>query len=654
MDVATRVRKKRIPKACGACRESKLRCDGKRPCTRCHSAKKVCAFVERPKDAQESKIQHLEDEIEALKERLQLSRSSGPDTADSNVFAPMNTENPSPLNERPEAWHSARPNSVQFAQSIHQPQPDAHEWHASTSSNKSPNESLPSIEKDPRGKRSAFLMRGVDPMPDFITAGLLNEDQANSYWVTFFDGCHRFVPIFDPRYDTIRDIRSRSSLLFCIICAVGYRTTRGTESHEWHRLDFHIKRMLTATITSSMEPTLETVQALLVRACYAPERSLLLAIATRMSLDLCLPEAYDELIGRLISGRGNSDRMESDEALMRKTRTWMQLLVLGNMLHVDAGNLPSFEFRGNVRRCRILLDSQLSTTLDLRLFSQVELNVIRAEIYAKLTTIGDCDDDETMQVITDAKIDIDVWYNDWVRMTEKFQPAEASLMRLNLQIQRYWSDCMALCRAVRISGVENVDAMSATQKHILLMAKGALMQHFLIIIEEPRTYLRHLRFAMDFVWAKCAFCFLLLLKLSVLLPDDPGTSGRNLVADGEILVQELRAAAGGAEGQQSSNTSRIYLHLIQSGIQKYRRAIRADSVNMMGNEIVGENGLDPDIANTGRGEELEAFVPDQFIFEWDFPGLTLFSSPMVETGWLDEFFSASLGADDESFGFGWL
>ncbi|KAH7127974.1 hypothetical protein B0J13DRAFT_142879 [Dactylonectria estremocensis] len=652
MDVAARVRKKRIPKACGACRESKLRCDGKRPCTRCHSAKKVCAFVERPKDAQESKIQHLEDEIEALKDRLQSSRAPRPDTVDSNVFAPMGVENPSPLNEQREAWHSAGPVPVQFsAQSINLPQPDAHEWYPSNSSNKSPNESLPSIEKDAKGKRLVFLMRGVDPMPDFITAGLLNEDQATSYSATFFDGCHRYVPIFDPRHDTISEIRSRSSLLFCIICAVGYRTTKGTESHEWHRLDFHIKRMLTATITTTTEPTLETVQALLVRACYAPERSLLLAIATRMSLDLCLPEAYDQLIGRLISGRGNSERMESDEALMRKTRTWLHLLVLGNMLHVDAGNLPSFEFRGNVRRCRILLDSQLSTVLDLSLFSQVELNVLRADIYARLTTIGDCDDDEMMQVITDAKIDIDVWYNDWVRITEKFQPTEASWMRLNLQIQRYWSDCMALCRAVRISGVENVDAMSATQKHILLMAKGALMQHFLIIIEEPRVYLRHLRFAMDFVWAKCAFCFLLLLKLSVLLPDDPATSGRNLVADGEILVQELRAAAGGAEGQQSSNTSRIYLHLIQSGIQKYRRAIRIDSVNMGSNGMVGE---DANMTSSGRGEELEAFVPDQFIFEWDFPGLTLFSSPMVETGWLDELLSASLGADDESFGFGWL
>ncbi|KAG7143242.1 putative transcriptional regulatory protein C3H8.08c like [Verticillium longisporum] len=51
-----RPRKKRIPKACGACRQSKVKCDGQRPCSRCHSLRKVCTFTERPKDANEMGI----------------------------------------------------------------------------------------------------------------------------------------------------------------------------------------------------------------------------------------------------------------------------------------------------------------------------------------------------------------------------------------------------------------------------------------------------------------------------------------------------------------------------------------------------------------------------------------------------------------------
>jgi hypothetical protein len=45
--------------------------------------------------------------------------------------------------------------------------------------------------------------------------------------------------------------------------------------------------------------------------------------------------------------------------------------------------------------------------------------------------------------------------------------------------------------------------------------------------------------------------------------------------------------------------------------------------------------------------ELESFVPEQFVFEWDFPGITFFSSPTYETGWLDELLAGAFdGASD--------
>lgn len=83
---------------------------------------------------------------------------------------------------------------------------------------------------------------------------------------------------------------------------------------------------------------LESVQALLIVACYTAERSLMLSFATRMALDLGLDVAFEELI-QLLTLKRTSDplRIPGDSVdaqvrcLMRKSRTWFGLLVLDHM-----------------------------------------------------------------------------------------------------------------------------------------------------------------------------------------------------------------------------------------------------------------------------------------------------------------------------------
>src|ERR1700760_704068 len=48
-------------------------------------------------------------------------------------------------------------------------------------------------------------------------------------------------------------------------------------------------------------------------------------------------------------------------------------------------------------------------------------------------------------------------------------------------------------------------AMSSTGRSLLLMAKGALRSHLETVLTTPQHYLAQFRYAMDFVWAKCAF-----------------------------------------------------------------------------------------------------------------------------------------------------
>lgn len=121
-----------------------------------------------------------------------------------------------------------------------------------------------------------------------------------------------------------------------------------------------------------------------------------------------------------------------------------------------------------------------------------------------------------------------------------------------------------------------------------------------------------------------------------MLPDTDKlqTQGRSdeLVIKASILLQELEVvAAAGHKDDTRSNTSLLYLQLLKTSIQKYKCWLAQDEGGPRGGQstfpLTQERNCD---------NELESFVPDQFVFEWDFPGLTLFSSPINETGWINE------------------
>jgi hypothetical protein len=217
-----------------------------------------------------------------------------------------------------------------------------------------------------------------------------------------------------------------------------------------------------------------------------------------------------------------------------------------------------------------------------------------------------------------------------------------------LEVQKYWSQAVILCRAVRALGNENISEMSVSQRHLLTTVKMALKRHLRIILDQPQNYLAHFRHAMDFVWAKAAFCFLLLLKLTRLLPEEDAIFDQRLLRDGYVPLSVLdkagvRSSNGGGRSQQ---TSKMYLQVLQLSIQKYARAVQGDGMDQQG-LLVGGPDIIQDMQSPlnffwtsdsqSAQKELESFIPEQFVFEWDFPGLSLFSSPDVGESFLDEF-----------------
>lgn len=103
-------------------------------------------------------------------------------------------------------------------------------------------------------------------------------------------------------------------------------------------LHAELKKWINVIIQNKSLNSLESIQALLVVACYSAERLLILSFATRMALDLGLHEAFEELTERLAmkNDGGNShivaERIiQRERSLMRQSRTWFGLLVLEHM-----------------------------------------------------------------------------------------------------------------------------------------------------------------------------------------------------------------------------------------------------------------------------------------------------------------------------------
>lgn len=102
-------------------------------------------------------------------------------------------------------------------------------------------------------------------------------------------------------------------------------------------LHAELKKWINVIIQNKSLNSLESVQAMLVVACYSAERLLILSFATRMALDLGLHEAFEELTERLAmmndgDACGIPEPLSERECdLMRKSRTWFGLLVLEHM-----------------------------------------------------------------------------------------------------------------------------------------------------------------------------------------------------------------------------------------------------------------------------------------------------------------------------------
>ncbi|EON67686.1 hypothetical protein W97_06829 [Coniosporium apollinis CBS 100218] len=403
-------------------------------------------------------------------------------------------------------------------------------------------------------------------------------------------------------------------------------------------------------------------------ASYSDNGWLNTSIALGLALELELPEAVEQLMARTVGAsieRYAKGVDEEEKRLFRLTRTWYGVLNLDHIFSLDGGKKPAVTPASSPRRLRALLSHPQRTPVDLRLFAQVELNAMRSSMLENLPRISDFSMDteeeaELASVIRGARIDLDLWLEEWNSIIQKHSheaDSDTNVTLLNLQIQHEWALITLHLKAISMMGVENLALMTDKQRNIILAAKEAAERHLELLLHassanegdfsspaSERTYLASFKWTMDFVWAKCAFSVLLVLRLSMLLRDPPERL-MQLLRQAHELLEELERGTGGQIA---------YFQILAVSVEKCEKALRehmrqkelqqqCESGNGVGGTAafaatpgdLGDRHNDGNAGTPGNNDaeqDFQAYAPRELLLQWDFPGLNLRYIPI---GWQD-------------------
>ena len=473
-----------------------------------------------------------------------------------------------------------------------------------------------------------FRIRQPTPA-DVVSSRQVTEPDARLWFSAFFDGCDRYVPVFDSS-DTFDSVRARSGTLFDIILIYGARATHGMFSRPHQRL-YRLLREHTSDLvlrlskTSNVAVEIEDIQALLVIASYSDSGGILCDIALQAALELGLLNKLQSLFSVIANHALQASPI--DRSMFVFARVWYYLYVLDMILSIDGGKPPSVSMQSSPRRVRSLLSHPQRTALDIRLFAQVELNALRANAHASLNNdSGSMNFDlEAGEVVKGALIDLDLWLSEWqgIVLNDHSLSPEHHLTTLNLRIQHAWALLTLHLRALTATGIENIALMTDSQRNIAFSAKGAAEQHLQLLLSDvsghtspigvgARPYVAKFRYAMEFVWAKNAFCVLIVLRLAILLGDPPDRLIQRLAEAKEFLLELDKIGMG---------TNVSYTRILSQTVEKCEKAVSSS--------LQSESQR-----NSAEPGDFQTFIPKEFMFEWDFPGLHLCYVPL---DWQDLF-----------------
>ncbi|KAH9859043.1 hypothetical protein C2E23DRAFT_717098 [Lenzites betulinus] len=462
-----------------------------------------------------------------------------------------------------------------------------------------PSASPPRVKKRKRAEptpRNAF--------PHVVEKGLVSDTEARELYHIFFSGCHIFIPVFDPTYDTYEGLSERSPWTFDALLAVAAKIRSGTGPliPAFYQCLEEAQGIARSSLFGPVVRK-EAVQGMLLLAAWSTNGWLPSGHAMRMALDLGLHRALEKL-----ADEGGKKRTEEEERnLVVSARIWLCLYWFDHQMSLGTGRPIVLRDESSIRHCRVLLAHPMASPTDVRLISQVELIAQKTQIYETLSPLNGQVNHNTLSFIRRANIALDKWWADCDELHRQTMDDEA-LPRKILAGELHYAKLWLVCVALR--GV-SWDKMPFEQRELAFQAKDAA-SNCLANLLESHTYRAALRYAVHDTLVMAAFSGLFLLKMANLFPAELDLGAIS------VQVEQLAQLLSDVAAERYALTLRIMLANLR------RKVGLPPSASGMGGPGQGQDTLmppppqfiDPSIVPPPpfTVEEVGAWANDQRVF----------------------------------------
>ncbi|PPR07388.1 hypothetical protein CVT26_013704 [Gymnopilus dilepis] len=399
-----------------------------------------------------------------------------------------------------------------------------------------PSTEAPRVKKRKRAEpipRNAF--------PHVVEKGLVTDSEARELFNIFFAGCHLFIPLFDPSYDTYESLMERSPWTFDAILAVAgkIRSGNGPLSATFYKCLEEAQGIARSSLFGPVVRK-EAVQGMLLLAAWSTNGWLPSGHAMRMALDLGLHRALEKLAD------DSKQRTEEEERnLVVSARIWLCLYWFDHQMSLGTGRPIVLRDESTIRNCRLLLSHPMASPTDVRLISLVELIAHKTQIYDFLAPLNGQVNNNALALIRRANEALDDWWTNCDELHRRTMDQD-SLLRKVLAGELHYAKLWLVCVALR--GV-SWDKMPFEQRELAFQAKDAA-SNCLAIFLNSAEYRAALRYAVHDSLVTAAFSGLFLLKMANLFPSELDLGA--ITAQVEQLAQLLSDVA--AERQVSAPT----------------------------------------------------------------------------------------------------
>ncbi|PPQ67296.1 hypothetical protein CVT25_005880 [Psilocybe cyanescens] len=391
-----------------------------------------------------------------------------------------------------------------------------------------PSAETPRVKKRKRAEpipRNAF--------PHVVEKGLVTDSEARELFNIFFAGCHLFIPLFDPSYDTYESLMERSPWTFDAILAVAgkIRSGNGPLSPTFYKCLEEAQGIARSSLFGPVVRK-EAVQGMLLLAAWSTNGWLPSGHAMRMALDLGLHRALE----KLVDDSGKQRTEEEERNLVVSARIWLCLYWFDHQMSLGTGRPIVLRDENTIRHCRVLLSHPMASPTDVRLVSLVELIAHKTQIYDFLAPLNGAVNNNALSLIRRANEALDDWWSGCDELHCRTMDQD-SLLRKVLAGELHYAKLWLVCVALR--GVA-WDKMPFEQRELAFQAKDAA-SNCLTIFLNSAEYRAALRYAVHDSLVTAAFSGLFLLKMANLFPTELDLGA--ITAQVEQLAQLLSDVA---------------------------------------------------------------------------------------------------------------